>query len=918
MSEHWLTDDNLKVINLLGYTLSSSFSRSTHIHGGVCIYVKSDINFRVLDLSELCIELDCEMSAIELIDMKVILCSLYRSPLGNIKTFLSNLEKMLLLANAEDRQIIVAGDFNLNFEHGTDNDVQYCNDIFESFNMFSYVTDATRVTLSSSTRIDNLYTNIVHNEVKVLDLKLSDHRALLANFDLNTVCQKQYITRRCNIKEAYISEAKLLLKNTHWEQLLQQHTNCNKYDIFEEKILNIFDKFFPVKTIEVKPEEINLDWRNENFCKQQAYTDFLADVSKDFPECPYARQRYVNQKILFENAVRSAKIDFNTYKIFQSNNTKKETWNIVNKSVKIKNVPKNTIPDVYTDDTKTTKTCNSKQKANAFNDYFKKAPSDIYNSIPQTKPHTYRYIKNLVSNPNCIFLSPTTCQEVLDIFKTLTDSGACDVNFLSPKFIKLFAEELCAPLTILINDAFKNGEFPDFLKISRIMPIFKKGDKHDPANYRPISILPVLSKIFEKLLLSRLTDFLKSFDVINENQHGFLKNKNTTTAIFSFIDYVLKGLDEGELTIGLFFDLSKAFDCVDHEILLFKLEKYGIRGAAYHLIKSYLSNRKQFVALSEDKNYVKSELLDSKIGVPQGSILGPLLFILYINDLVISEKGVFVLKYADDTTFVIRNKNKQELINQTNSILEEVNIYFKTNKLQLNPLKTGLLGFQITNVMNKYEECDIEMSDVIIPFSGVTKLLGANVDKNVKWNNHIDNLCKRLSKVLFALRILKQNVNKDALKLVYFAHFHSLLMYCIEIWGHAADYLFTRVFKLQKRAIRIITGSAYDASCRNLFKDNNILSLPALYITQVLVFVKKQPKYFQSCFFKHHYETRHKTKMIFDQHKTSALEKGLLYSAQSLYNKLPEDLRNECNPLKFKSLIKSHLFEKNVYKICEY
>jgi hypothetical protein len=306
--------------------------------------------------------------------------------------------------------------------------------------------------------------------------------------------------------------------------------------------------------------------------------------------------------------------------------------------------------------------------------------------------------------------------------------------------------------------------------------------------------------------------------------------------------------------------------------------------------------------------------------VPQGSILGPLLFVLYINDLVVLENYVFVLKYADDTTLTIKNKNVTILNDVTNQLLHEVNMYFIANKLQLNANKTAMIGFQLTKKCDKFSECSIKISDDEIEFDTSAKLLGVFVDQNLKWNHHIDSLCKRLSKTVFALRVLKNIVSFDVLKMVYYAHFQSALSYCIEIWGQCPDYLLNRVFVLQKRAIRIIAGVPYRTSCREtkLFKTLNILPLPALYIAQVLIFMKKHPAYFSNCQFNHRYNTRHKNRMQLPKHNTRAFEKGLLFAGQRLFNKLPRVLQNEKCPLLFKAAIKKYLLLKEVYNMSDF
>jgi hypothetical protein len=309
------------------------------------------------------------------------------------------------------------------------------------------------------------------------------------------------------------------------------------------------------------------------------------------PDCQIVTEAHSNQKKFLNNTIKQAKIKQNSDKISNSINKQKTMWNVVNKSVNFKTGNLNRhIAELYIDDSKTLKSRDPRLQVEIINNHFVLTPK----IIQQEMPCGIEFNGIIIPAPKiincCMFLAPTTPEEVSNIINSLSESTACDLNFLSTKLIKKFSTELAIPLSIVINESIINGIFPDELKISRVTPVFKSGDKCDPNNYRPIAILPVFSKIFERVIYSRLIDFLTQKKVIDPRQHGFLKNKSTTTAIFDFIDKVLKGLDNSETVLSIFIDLSKAFDCVDHKILLGKLHNYEIRGLPLKLLEFYLKN----------------------------------------------------------------------------------------------------------------------------------------------------------------------------------------------------------------------------------------------------------------------------------------------------------------------------------------
>jgi len=304
-------------------------------------------------------------------------------------------------------------------------------------------------------------------------------------------------------------------------------------------------------------------------------------------------------------------------------------------------------------------------------------------------------IKN--PNPNSIFLNPSSSLEVFNIIKSLSLNKSSGPHSIPTKILKLFNHDISKPLSFLFNLSFQTGKFPSLLKVSCVIPIFKKGSSTDVSNYRPISLLSNIEKILEKLMYSRLYSFLDNHKALYDRQFGFRKSHSTINTLLNIVERIRKSLDEGYLACGVFVDLQKAFDTVDHSILISKLKHYGVRGIANNWFRSYLSGRMQFVSLSHLKSTVKL----IKHGVPQGSVLGPLLFLLYINDLHIAIKSCETFHFAGDTHLLHFNPSLKSLCNRVNQDLKRLLTWLKANKISLNAGKTEFVLFRSQRIYPK-------------------------------------------------------------------------------------------------------------------------------------------------------------------------------------------------------------------------
>jgi len=485
--------------------------------------------------------------------------------------------------------------------------------------------------------------------------------------------------------------------------------------------------------------------------------------------------------------------------------------------------------------------------AEHFNEFFLNIPTNIVSSINPSPSSPTACIPN---NLNSFSLTniPVTPDEILEAVESLNNKKTSDLNGISSNLLKKIAPNIVVPLHHIFMLSFKTGVVPSQLNIAKVVPIFKSGDRNVSDNYRPISLLNSFSKILEKIVSKRLTTFFNSHNLFSNSQFGFRAAHSTSHPMLHLLDKVSEALNKNMYTIAIFCDLKKAFDTCNHDILLSKLERYGVRGTELTWFSSYLKNRQQYVEIGGER----SQLGEVKMGVPQGSILGPLLFLIYINDLPDSSKLVSLL-FADDTTLLYSHDDLQTLTQIINTEFQKICNFFRSNGLVLHPSKTNFILFTTKRVDQKIEifcnnnNLDQNCPTLISPIEQVTveskmpaiKYLGVYFDPNLNFKFHLSSLSNKLSRALYALRLAKNFLSSNSLIMLYFALFHCHLNYANLIWSTADSSSINKIFKMQKNAIRIIHGANYNAHTEPIFKKLEILPLPDLITFAQLQFMHR-------------------------------------------------------------------------------
>lgn len=468
-------------------------------------------------------------------------------------------------------------------------------------------------------------------------------------------------------------------------------------------------------------------------------------------------------------------------------------------------------------------------------------PQKIIGQIPQLPPDGGMNLPNK-SSGNSLYLIPFVEHELINLVKSrIKNKRSAGPDGVPSFLIKTVINSIAVPLCHLVNLSFVSGYFPERLKVGKTVPLYKKGDPHMLDNYRPVSLLSVFSKIFEHCFLKRLTEFVNDNDLLIGEQHGFRRDHSTSTAIHDAYNKIINFIERGECPVGIFCDLSRAFDCVMHDKLLDKLYNLGVRGIPHDWVCSYLKNRRQFVSIhhinDRGSREVSSSMQYVNVGVPQGSVLGPVLFILYINDIIrCSTAGVYWTLFADDTSLIISHKDSNEIGRRCNVALADLCRWFSVNSLFLNFDKTFYLRFH-TYQNRSCVDLDLEFDKKRVVRKEAIKFLGLHFDSTLSWDVHCGNLIAKLSSVCFLVRSLKTVLGRQHLVNFYHAQVGSRLSYGIIFWGRSS--LTQRVFVCQKKILRCIVGVDFAYSCRTLFPELRILPLACVYIYEVCVSIYK-------------------------------------------------------------------------------
>lgn len=815
LSETWLDSSLSSSYKLTGYRLEIS-SQSETRGKGAAVYIVDCLPYSRRN------DLESSISAfqsvfIEIKGLKsIILGSFYRSPSYPSAQFIDYLESTLDKINAESKICVFGGDFNIDLlKHET---VDTCSEFLNSLTSYGFlpfISLPTRITCTSRTLIDNFFCNdssVIKLSTVILS-DISDHLPILTSIDTRANFEKKSLITTSSFDFRKIEALKQNISNKL----------TNFFDITDAEQSGTF----LVNTIATEISNLSIKKVNRRTVPIQPWISFgllqcinkKNKLHKKFVHHPSERNHtiFTQYRNILTNSIRSAKAQYYKRKLEEQKSDPKKLWQTLKEIVR-KTKNREELPSHFEANNLTI--TKPEEIANQFNDFFSNIGPNLDALIADPTSNPESYLHNITPLAPFAFI-PTSCNSVRHIINSLNNCGA-GVDGISTKILKRISPVIIPHLTFLFNLCLAQGVYPSCFKKAIVVPIHKSGSHFVFNNYRPISILPVVSKILERIVSSQLSFYLTSENLINQHQFGFRQNHSTYMPVSLLYDEVTSALYNKRFCAALYLDFSKAFDTVNPSILLKKLKSYGLHNKSLEFFRSYLSDRCQVVKYN---SLLSSSCNNMSLGVPQGSILGPLLFLIYINDIQNCCPSPQYFLFADDTALLYTAETPDQLQTTINNSLPKVATWLNCNRLTLNVKKSTYQLFSITSFL---PDINIHINNNKINRSTSAKYLGVTIDEGLKWDNHIRQVENTLSRNIGLIRRAQYILDSCHLLLLYNAFILPFLTYCLQVWGSTYPSKLSRLTILQKKIIRIIDSADHRAHTSPIFKKYKVLKVSDL------------------------------------------------------------------------------------------
>ena len=919
LSETWLTTNSPDPI-IPGYTIYRG-DRHLKKGGGVAIMASNRLRCTLReDLSSKISESESITIAVTLRNgNSCLVSSMYRPPNSDTSLFLASYNSLLCSMKKEKPTHIIIGlDHNLDFLKSAKH--RPTHDFIESnldFGMIPTVTRPTRITQTTATLIDNIIVsqNLCGAYVSnILVNDTSDH--------LPSVCVLKNV--RTSNKEPVVIKtrdrrAKNMIKlREHLQEYDWSIEQCNNsvsvnMQKVHEGLVNIIDECIPYVERKIKYKQLRRDaWMTSGIKlsidkNKRNYSKMLKGLC--------SKEHYQAYNSALRNIIRRTKLGYYQDRCYEYRAQTKKLWQMIN-DIACKSNDKSGLIDFLKIDG--IKEYSATGISNGFAKYFAHVGKNFAHKIPDPQKHVSEYLKRLQSCTHSVFLHPTSEEEIIKIVKNLPAKLSSGHDNVSNVLLKELIDVLAPILLKVFNQSLETGEFPEVMKLAEVVPLFKGKEHYLANNYRPISLLTTISKVLEKIVYKRVYEYLTKTGQLYENQYGFREKHSCEQAIGQVLGNVLKGLENHLHSAVVLLDLSKAFDTIEHHILLKKLELYGIRGVALSWFESYLTNRKLRAKCrtTSNCNEVLSDEFTVNYGTPQGSCLGPLIFLIFVNDLSLHLENTVCVQFADDTSLIFIHRNLVYLNYLVESQLAAIQDWFYANRLTLNVEKSSYLLF--SNSKTAKNRFNVNLNGTTLPRVNQAKLLGTWIDDKLTWDYHVTTLLNKLQCGIGMLRRSKNFLTVRAKKLLYFGQIQSNLNYCLVLWGPMMQKrLLDKIVKAQKVAVQLINPSV---PINTLFKSEKILPFWYLLKLEQCKMGYKLchgllPKNLTKCMLTdhreisvrktHRYQTRQKEIPNLPSVTGSKYRASFLFTSISEYSKLGSDLKEAKNLTVFIKQLKS-------------
>lgn len=891
--------------NIKGYNVfynESTFNKND----GLVIYVKENISVisEIIKLSEINL-LRCTF---QLGNKTFGISATYRPPSTDLNLFLNDFEDYILNLRTKNTEIFI-GDLNLDISKNSDFMINIYLNILSQRGFFSCINKPTRISENSSSVIDHIFikSDDLHNDtigIKpiIFNTAITDHYTIALSLKL--VAPRKNMPHSSVINKINFDQLYDLLQKESWEDVI----NCTNIEVAYNVFINKLKECIKTatKTIQLKSKLAKIKpWitigiitsiRKRDNMKKELLKHFSNELNS----------KYKKYRNTLNKLIKKTKTAYYKTKIKEANNNYKQMWNIINEFSG--NQKNNATKNIQITDNQGNIIQDEQQKANSFNDFF----INIGTKLSSTISSSQQKFGSETKIKNSIYLTPVSENELITHISSLKNNSAPGEDGITVKVIKLTHKYLLKPLMYIINLAICTSQIPKEWKISIVTPVYKAGDSTNLTNYRPISVINNFGKIFEKCIKKRLVDFLEKENVLYQKQFGFRNNKNTEDAVFDLTNNIMSQLSNNKKCLVVFLDLAKAFDTVSHKILLEKLNDVGVRGNSLMLFQNYLTNRIQKVKINESLS--SNQLITT--GVPQGTVLGPILFLIYINELGKLLETGSVISYADDTAILFNAETWDDVYQIAERGLSTVQTWLNLNLLSLNTAKTQFITFSSTFVGQPYKD-NIKIhqcSDITtnktqckcptIQRVSTVKYLGIMVDQHLRWTSHADHLSSKIRKLYYKFYQLRDVLNRKFLRMLYSALVESILRYCIIVWGGLYNNSLKNLSVTQNTLLKIIFQMNRMYNTQLLYKQTEILNIRGLYIRSCLNYLPKINKLYQTI--THRYQTKSNINDLLQIpfYKKSHNQRYFMYFAPKFYNLLPSRIR----------ALPSHLYKKEIKK----